>query len=332
MVKENGDTVKTETPAEMEARLRAQITEELKGALTQTKISESVSEGQPIAQSESVEVKTAKEDPLAVGYERINTISTWFSNANKKAGQVAEKTGVKIGRFFARTLSGVKSGLAAVVMADKFAKQGYDFAGKKIDQADAFTTEKIEKAEDFLQKKAEQGVEFIDKTTNKTTKYVVDKVAQVYEGVTEAGAYVADKAGKMVDSAGRGLENAYDFTIKKEKQLEKLVADEYELGRFIAIASADLTAESYEKAKNEIGKQYNNLKKFGEGRVLATERAFASFKKKFYDKVNDIRMRKITSMMEKIAQTDPEKAKKFMEENRVVEGVGFLKSVDAIAA
>ncbi len=272
---------------------------------------------QPPATTNEVAEATEAKDPFKTGRERIASITNFFSRMKEKAVRATSNAGAKLSRFWSRTKSFGGEAAAAVLSADVLAKKGYNYVEGKVAEADKWTGEK-----------AEQAGEYIGKNVAQAKEYVVEKG-------TQAAEYVGDKAEQFAGFVESNYDRAANFTKEKAGQLKKFAEDKVELAKDFAFLAKEKTVEGFVKARDGVKDRYNQVKTYGENAIMSAKIRFAEVKKRYREKMNDIRMRRVQSSMNKMARNghvNPEQVQVLqLQINSLIERMGLLQSIETVA-
>ena len=227
------------------------------------------------APNETNQTGSAKEDPFAVGRERIVKINTFIDSTKQKARTLFTNVSGRISRFWSKTKNVGGEVIPAVLSADVLAEKGLKNVAEKVEAFDEKTDKQAYEAGVSLGKNLAEGYDTAKEKViafNQDVKEVGSAIGEDYisafkdlkEGTISAAKWTEQKADKMLD-----------FISKKED----LLADKL-------ILAGEKTQEGLVRFRNGITEQYKNIKNFGERSFMAAKMKIAEIKQRYRDEQN----------------------------------------------
>ena len=148
--------------------------------------------------------------------------------------------------------------------------------------------------------------------------------------------FASDKVGEakefVSEFVGSNYDKARDFTQNKTNQVKEFSQDKVEMAKDLAFYTAGKTKEGLEKVGHGIENRYNKIKTFAENAFAAAKLEVAKIKDAYRQKMNAIRLNRLTAEHEKILQEEQkasEKAEKLrLKRESLLEKIGLLQSVE----
>ncbi len=318
--------------------------------------------------NETVINQEVAKDPFAAGRERMDKIGGFFSKMKDKASQITSSVGAKMSRFFSKAKVFTGTTAAAVLTTPELTKQAYDATAEKANQADKWIGEKTEQVGHAIgtgvaatgHAAVETG-KFVGNVAIGTGAAIVGGAVLVgqaavegakiagkasYEAMDAGMEYLAQKGDQIgnwvgetgdlfVDAVGTGIEKAKNFTVEKVQQAKDITAAGVQITQMLAFLAKENTIEGFNATKDAVAKQYHNVKEFGENAIASAKYRWAEGKKAFREGLNNFRMRRINSMLQKIEQNgnaDPVLVEKFKNLSKsVVEKTRLMQELEMVA-
>lgn len=216
-----------------------------------------------------------KEDPFAVGRERMAKAGQFIDNVKTKTSSFFSRIGGGISKFWNRTKNFGGEAVAATLSADVLAKKGYN------------------KAENFIDEKGHQIIDATAKGVNQAGEWIGEKSEKIADAVTAGYDKTVDFTGKKIDQAGNWVEAKSDqfseFAKNKAEQVKDITKSGIELGKDAAFYAKQKTAEGLVAVKNGVANQYGRLETFSKNAIEAGKMKAAQIKDNWRAKMNAVR-------------------------------------------
>ncbi len=318
--------------------------------------------------NENIQKQEVAKDPFAAGRERMDKIGSFFNKMKDKASQITSTVGAKMSRFFSKAKTFGGYAVAATLSAPELTQQAYDVTTEKAKQVDQWMGDKAEQVGHAIGtgaaaaghaavetgkfvgnvaldtgavivggavlagKAAVEGTVMAGKAAYEAVDSGMDYLAQKGEQV---GVWVEKTGDQFVDSVGKNVEKAKNFTIEKAQQAKDIAVAGGQIAQMIAFLAKENTIEGFNATKDAVAKQYNNVKTYGENAIASAKYRFAEAKKSFREGLNNFRMRRINSMLQKIEQNgnaDPMLVEKFNKLSKsVIEKTQLMQDLEMVA-
>lgn len=318
--------------------------------------------------NEAIGQQEVAKDPFAAGRERMDKIGGFFSKMKEKANQITSAAGAKMSRFFSKAKTFTGTAIAATLTAPELTQQAYDATTEKAKQVDQWMGDKAEQVGHAIGTAAAATGHAAVETGKAIGNAALDTGAVIVGGTILAGkaavegtimagkaSYEAMDAGmtylsekgeqvgnwvgetgdQIVDSVGRNIEKAKNFTVEKAHQAKDIAVAGGQIAQMLAFLAKENTIEGFHATKDAVAKQYNNVKTYGENAIASAKFRWAEGKKAFREGLNNFRMRRINSMLQKIEQkgdADPVLVEKFKNLSKsVVEKTQLMQDLEMVA-